>query len=61
MIHQSFNMPSAICGVYVCLYARFPPAASTKMFGSIHGTQEWIGICYKFTINDKLVIQYALR
>ena len=112
MITQSYNMPSAICGVYVCLYARFlarclrqdvwehtwnsgmcrnmsniyyewylshpiclplsaaymsvympasPPAASAKMFGSIHGTQEWIGICYKFTINDKLVTQYAFR
>jgi hypothetical protein len=38
-----------------------PLPASTKIFRSIHETQECVGIYQKFSIIDKLVIQYALR
>jgi hypothetical protein len=51
-----------LSAAYISVYMpASPPAASTKMFGSIHGTQEWVGMCYKFIIIDKLVIKSALR
>jgi len=65
-IYHKWYLSHPIClplfAVYMSVYIpASPPAASAKMFGSIHGTQEWVGICLTFTINDTSVIQYAFR